>query len=59
MNHVVLMGRLTKDAEVKVLNSGQNICKLNIAFDTSKKDEYGNWTKIFRSYFSDLKEFFL
>jgi single-strand DNA-binding protein len=37
MNHVVLIGRLTRDAEYKVLSSGQAVCNFSIAVNRRKK----------------------
>lgn len=37
INHVVLLGRLTRDAEYKVLPSGQAVCNFSIAVNRRKK----------------------
>jgi len=37
INHVVLIGRLTRDAEYKVLPSGQAVCNFSIAVNRRKK----------------------
>lgn len=37
LNHVVLIGRLTRDAELRVLNSGTAVCKMNIAVNRRVK----------------------
>ena len=37
LNHVVLIGRLTRDAELKYTSSGQAICKFSIAVNRRKK----------------------
>jgi single-strand DNA-binding protein len=37
VNHVVLIGRLTRDAEYKVLPSGQGVCNFSIAVNRRKK----------------------
>jgi single-strand DNA-binding protein len=37
VNHVVLIGRLTRDAEYKVLSSGQAVCNFSIAINRRKK----------------------
>ena len=37
INVVVLIGRLTRDAELKYTNSGTAVCKLSIAVNTRKK----------------------
>ena len=38
VNHVVLIGRLTRDAEIKSLASGQSVCKFSIAVNRRKKN---------------------
>jgi len=38
INHVVLVGRLTRDAELKSIASGQSVCKFSIAVNRSKKN---------------------
>jgi len=42
INHVVLIGRLTRDAEVKYTSSGQAVCKFSIAVNRRKKNG-DNW----------------
>ena len=37
LNHVVLIGRLTRDAELKYTASGQAVCKFSIAVNRRKK----------------------
>ncbi|MDR3301380.1 MAG: single-stranded DNA-binding protein [Spirochaetaceae bacterium] len=37
INHVTLIGRLTRDAEYKVLPSGQAVCNFSIAVNRRKK----------------------
>ena len=37
LNHVVLIGRLTRDAELKAIASGQSVCKFSIAVNRRKK----------------------
>ncbi len=37
INHVVLVGRLTRDAELRYTNSGVPICKFSIAINRRKK----------------------
>ena len=37
INHVVLIGRLTRDAEIKFTAGGQAICKFSIAVNRRKK----------------------
>jgi single-strand DNA-binding protein len=38
LNHVVLIGRLTRDAELKYTASGQAVCKFSIAVNRRKKN---------------------
>ena len=38
LNHVVLIGRLTRDAELKAIASGQSVCKFSIAVNRRRKN---------------------
>jgi single-strand DNA-binding protein len=38
LNHVVLIGRLTRDAELKITSTGQAVCKFSIAVNRRKKN---------------------
>ncbi|MDR3333295.1 MAG: single-stranded DNA-binding protein [Treponema sp.] len=38
LNHVVLIGRLTRDAELKYTANGQAVCKFSIAVNRRKKN---------------------
>ena len=38
LNHVVLIGRLTRDAELKQTANGQAVCKFSIAVNRRKKN---------------------
>jgi single-strand DNA-binding protein len=38
LNHVVLLGRLTRDAEIKYTSGGQAVCKFSIAVNRRKKN---------------------
>jgi single-strand DNA-binding protein len=38
LNHVVLIGRLTRDAELKYTANGQAVCKFSIAVNRSRKN---------------------
>jgi single-strand DNA-binding protein len=38
VNHVVLIGRLTRDAELKYTAGGQAVCKFSIAVNRRKKN---------------------
>jgi single-strand DNA-binding protein len=42
LNHVVLIGRLTRDAELKYTSGGQAVCKFSIAVNRRKKNG-DNW----------------
>lgn len=37
INHVVLVGRLTRDAELRYTNSGLQICKFSVAINRRRK----------------------
>lgn len=41
INSVTLVGRLTKDAEVKTLESGKKVCNITIAVPRSYKNKEG------------------
>jgi single-strand DNA-binding protein len=38
INHVVLVGRLTRDAELKYTSGGQAVCKFSVAINRRKKN---------------------
>ena len=38
LNHVVLIGRLTRDAELKQTSNGQAVCKFSIAVNRRRKN---------------------
>jgi single-strand DNA-binding protein len=38
LNHVTIIGRLTRDAELKYISSGQAVCKFSIASNYRKKE---------------------
>jgi single-strand DNA-binding protein len=38
INHVVLVGRLTRDAELKYTASGQAVCKFSVAINRRRKN---------------------
>ena len=38
INHVVLIGRLTRDAELKYTSTGQAVCKFSIAVNRRRKN---------------------
>jgi single-strand DNA-binding protein len=43
INHVVLVGRLTKDPEMRPLTSGSSVCGLRIACNAARRDADGNF----------------
>lgn len=43
INRVVLIGRLTRDPELRSLPSGVNVCGLRIACSSSRKDAEGDY----------------
>lgn len=43
INRVVLVGRLTRDPELRALPSGVNVCGLRIACSSSRKDAEGDY----------------
>ena len=38
INHVVLVGRLTRDAELKYITGGQAVCKFSVAINRRRKN---------------------
>ena len=55
INRVTLVGRLTRDPELRHLPSGQPVLQLGIAVNGRQKDERGNWTD--KPNFFDVKVF--
>ena len=43
INRVVLVGRLTRDPELRALPSGVNVCGLRVACSSSRKDADGDY----------------
>jgi single-strand DNA-binding protein len=43
INRVVLIGRLTKDPELRALPSGSNVCNLRVACNASRSDGEGGY----------------
>lgn len=41
LNRVSIIGRLTRDPELRSLPSGQSVCELRLAFSTSRKTDSG------------------
>lgn len=50
LNIVAIMGRMVKDPELKITNSGKSVCSFRIANDSSYKDASGqsqtNWLDV-------------
>ena len=55
INHVTLVGRFTRDPEVRHLPSGSPVLQLGIAVNGRQKDEMGNWSD--KPNFFDVKLF--
>jgi single-strand DNA-binding protein len=45
INRAVLIGRLTRDPELRALPSGSNVCGLRIACNSSRRDADGSWVE--------------
>jgi single-strand DNA-binding protein len=45
INRVVLIGRLTRDPELRALPSGTSVCSLRIACNSSRRDADGEFTE--------------
>jgi single-strand DNA-binding protein len=43
INRVVMTGNLTRDPELRALQSGTSVCKLRIACNTRRKGAGGDW----------------
>ena len=44
INRVTLVGRLTRDPELRHLPSGSPVLQLGLAVNGRQKDDAGNWT---------------
>jgi single-strand DNA-binding protein len=55
INRVMLIGRLTRDPELRQLPSGFSVLQFGLANNGRQKDESGNWTD--RPNFFDVKVF--
>ena len=53
INRVTLVGRLTRDPELRHLPSGSPVLQLGVACNGRQKDEAGNWTD--KPNFFDVK----
>ncbi|MBA2239870.1 MAG: single-stranded DNA-binding protein [Solirubrobacterales bacterium] len=43
LNRVIVTGNLTRDPELRNLNSGTSVCKLRIAVNSRRRDQSGEW----------------
>ncbi len=55
INHVVLVGRLTHDPELRELSSGRNVSNLRIACNGVRRDAEGDYQE--RPHFFDVATF--
>jgi single-strand DNA-binding protein len=55
INRVVLIGRLTRDPELRALPSGTSVCALRIACNSVRRDPAGDFTE--RPNFFDVSVF--
>jgi single-strand DNA-binding protein len=55
INHVVLVGRLTRDPELAHTSGGTPVLRLGLAVNGRQKDELGNWVD--KPNFFDVKVF--
>ncbi|MFP6611839.1 MAG: single-stranded DNA-binding protein [Pirellulales bacterium] len=44
-NRVILMGRLTRDPEIRYIPSGAAVCEVGMAVNDRKKDQSGQWVE--------------
>ena len=42
MNKIVIIGRLTRDPELKSTNAGTSVCNFSVAVDRTYRDKEGN-----------------
>jgi single-strand DNA-binding protein len=45
INRIVLVGRLTRDPELRALPSGTSVCSMRIACNSSRRDAEGDYTE--------------
>jgi single-strand DNA-binding protein len=55
INRVVLIGRLTRDPELRALASGKSVCSLRVACNSARKDADGERTE--RPHYFDVSVF--
>jgi single-strand DNA-binding protein len=53
VNRVILIGRLTKEPEVRMLPSGSQVASFSIAVNRKYKDKNGEWKE--ETYFFDIE----
>jgi single-strand DNA-binding protein len=44
-NRVILMGRLTRDPEIRYIPSGAAVCEVGLAVNDRRKDQSGQWVE--------------
>jgi single-strand DNA-binding protein len=44
-NRVILLGNVTRDIEVKYLQSGMAVCEVGLAVSDRRKDQSGQWVE--------------
>ncbi|MEZ0322781.1 MAG: single-stranded DNA-binding protein [Hydrogenothermaceae bacterium] len=55
INKVIIIGRLTKNPEVRYLPSGMQVTSFTLAVNRNFKDKSGNWQE--ETYFFDIETF--
>jgi single-strand DNA-binding protein len=55
INRVVLVGRLTRDPELRALPSGQSVCNIRLACNASRRDAEGDYQE--RANYFDVGTF--
>lgn len=55
LNKVMLIGRLTRDPEIRFLPSGMQVTSFSVAVSRSFRDKNGEWRE--ESYFFDIETF--
>jgi single-strand DNA-binding protein len=55
INRVVLVGRLTRDPELRALPSGQSVCNIRLACNASRRDADGDYRE--RANYFDVGTF--
>jgi single-strand DNA-binding protein len=45
INRVVIVGRLTRDPELRAIPSGSSVCNMRIACNSHHRDASGEWTE--------------